>query len=121
MQVLIEEWTMLNLDLFAWWAISISGGIAFLVLVSVYLYSNSKSKRKESIKTSVDRGRLGKDFVFVWVLVGLLVFYIVSVNIGSAIIFAAGNITVEAILIIYLVKNRREKPEQKQRPRSPVR
>lgn len=109
---------MLNLDLFAWWAISISGGIAFLIFVSIYLYTSSKAKRRESIKTTVNRTRLGKDFVFVWVLIGLLVFYIVSVNIGSAIIFAAGNITVEAILIVYLVKNKREKAEQTQRQRS---
>jgi len=103
---------MLNLGLFIWWAISISGGIAFLILISIYLYANSRTKRKESILTTANRLRLWKDFMFVWVLIGLLVFYIVSVNIGSAIIFAAGNIIVESILIVYLVKNRHEKSEQ---------
>lgn len=112
---------MLNLDPFNWWAVSISGGIVFLILVSIYLYASTKANRKESKKTESNGFRFGKDFAFVWILVGLLVFYIVSVSIGSAIVFAAGNITVEAILIIYLVKNRREKPEKKQRKRSAVR
>jgi hypothetical protein len=107
---------MLNLDLFAWWAISISGGIAFLILVSIYLYAKSRSKDTGSsgLKAKV---KVGKDFVFVWVLIGLLIFYIATVNIGSAIIFAAGNIIVESILIVYLIKNRQEKPKQSPRPR----
>jgi hypothetical protein len=46
------------------------------------------------------------NFIFVWVLIGLLFFYIVSVKIGSAVIFAAGNIVVELILIAYLLKNK---------------
>jgi hypothetical protein len=41
---------------------------------------------------------------------GLLVFYIFSVQLGtgllSQIVFASGNIIVEAILIFYLLKNR---------------
>ena len=106
---------MLNLNLFIWWAVSISGGIAFLILVSIYLYGNSRTKRKESIRTTGNRLRLGKDFVFVWVLLALLVFYIVSVHMGSSIIFAAGNIIVEAILVVYLVKNRHEKSEPSSR------
>jgi hypothetical protein len=101
-----------------WWAVSISGGIVFLILVSIYLYGNSRTIRKEIIRTTANRLRLGKDFVFVWVLLGLLVFYIVSVNIGSSVIFATGNIIVEAILIVYLIKNRHEKSEQTSRPRS---
>nr|MDO8134910.1 hypothetical protein [Candidatus Njordarchaeum guaymaensis] len=99
-------------ELFIWWAISISWGITFLILVSIYLYANSRIRRKESSRTTANTVRLGKDFVFVWVLLGLLVFYIVSVNIGSAVIFAAGNIIVEAILIVYLAKNRHEKPRK---------
>lgn len=55
---------------------------------------------------------LVKDFVFVWVLVSLLIFYIISVQIGSAAIFAAGNIFVEVLLIIYLVKNKTKESEQ---------
>jgi len=109
---------MITLDPFVWWAVSISGGIVFLILVSIYLYANSRANRKESKKTESNRFRFGKDFAFVWVLIGLLFFYIASVNIGSAIIFAAGNIIVEAVLIVYLIKNRHEKSEQKSRPRS---
>jgi len=103
---------MLNLDPFIWWIITISWSIAFLILVSIYLYGNSGTKRKESSRTTSNTVRLGKDFVFVWVLLSLLIFYIVSVNIGSAVVFAAGNIVVEAILVIHLVKNRHEKPKQ---------
>ncbi len=99
------------IDLFVWWAITISGGIAFLILVSIYLYANSKAKRHESKKAILNTFRFGKNFAFVWVLIGLLVFYIISVNIGSAAVFAAGNIIVEAILIAYLIKNRHEKSE----------
>lgn len=108
---------MLYLDLFAWWAITISGGIAFLILVSVYLYANSRVARRESTGLIV-RTRLGRDFIFVWVLIGLLIFYIASVNIGSSLVFAAGNIMVEALLIIYLIRSRREKSDQTPRPRS---
>jgi len=108
---------MLNLDLFAWWAVTISGGIAFLILVSIYLYTKSRVIRRESHKSAAGT-RLGKDFIFVWVLIGLLVFYIVSVNIGSSMVFAAGNIIVEAMLIAYLIMNRREKSAETVRPRS---
>ena len=102
---------MLNLDPFVWWAISISGGSVFLILVSIYLYANSRIKRKESKKSISSVLRFGESFAFVWVLIGLLVFYIVSVSIGSAAIFAAGNIIVEAILIAYLIRNRQKKSE----------
>ena len=59
-----------------------------------------------------------KDFVFVWVLLGLLIFYIVSIQIGSVLIFAAGNILVEVLLIAYLLRNRTKKSEETQRPTS---
>jgi hypothetical protein len=89
---------------------TISGGIAFLILVSIYLYANSRTRRKESGKIKINKFvKLATDFVFIWVLVSLLVFYIVSVNIGSATLFAAGNIIVEIILVAYLLKNRSEK------------
>ncbi|MEM0328420.1 MAG: hypothetical protein QXN53_07595 [Thermoproteota archaeon] len=103
---------MLNLDPFIWWIITISWSIAFLILVSIYIYQTSRTKRKERTRTTANRLRLVKDFVFVWILLGLLVFYIVSVNIGSAVLFAIGNIVVEIILIVYLMKNRHEKSEQ---------
>lgn len=100
---------MPDIDLFAWWAISISGGSVFLTLVSIYLYRNTRVRRKESNQIKMNIGSLLKDFVFVWVLLGLLVFYIISIQIGSATVFAAGNIFVEALLIIYLLRNRKQK------------
>jgi hypothetical protein len=36
----------------------------------------------------------------------------VSIKIGSAVVFAAGNIFVEAILIIYLLKNKKGKSDE---------
>jgi hypothetical protein len=53
-----------------------------------------------------------KNFVFVWVLIGLLFFYIFSINVASALIFAAGNIVVEVILLAYLLKNGKEESEE---------
>jgi cobalamin synthase len=95
---------MLYPELFIWWVISISWSIVFLIVVSVYLYT--KGRPKETSATKMNVTRLIKDFVFVWVLIGLLVFYIVSVNGGSSIFFAAGNIVVEVILIIYVARYR---------------
>jgi len=103
---------MLTFDLFAWWAATISGGIVFLVVVSIYLYTNSKTIRKERGKATANKPNLVKDFIFVWVLIVLLVFYIISVNVGSPLVFAAGNIMVEMLLMVYLIRNRKEKPEQ---------
>jgi hypothetical protein len=40
-------------------------------------------------------------------LLGLLVFYIASIKIGSAAVFAAGNVIVEIILLVYLIRKRR--------------
>jgi heme/copper-type cytochrome/quinol oxidase subunit 2 len=93
-------------DLFWWWVTCISWSIAFLVAVSIYLYRSSKTRRMESDRTEGNKPKLGGDFVFVWVLIGLLIMYVVSVNIGSASLFAAGNIVVESILLAYLLKNR---------------
>jgi len=95
---------MIDPELFLKWAVSISGGSVFLVLVSIYLYTNSKSKRS---KTRQMRAlSLPRDFIFVWVLLGLLFFYIITVEIGSAPVFAAGNVIVETLLILYLLRNR---------------
>jgi len=108
----------LQIDLFSWWVISISWSIVFLVCVSIYLYANSKTKRNEDKGETENRiKRLGKDFVFVWVLISLLVFYIVSVNVGSSALFAAGNIIIEVILIAYLAKSK-YRSEQTQQTRS---
>ena len=96
---------MTDVNLFAWWAVSISGGSIFLVIVAIYIYIKQRARRKESKKIAKNVDLL-KNFIFVWILLGLLVFYIVSIKIGSAILFAVGNIFVEIILIIYLMKNK---------------
>ncbi len=102
---------MLSLDPFIWWIITISWSIAFLILVGIYLYAGSKTKRSKCTPTRASRFGFVTNFVFIWVLIGLLIFYIVSVNIGSSLIFAAGNIIVELILIAYLLKSRSEESE----------
>lgn len=60
------------------------------------------------LKAKVER--IAKGFTFVWILIGLLVFYIFSDQMGTGvlpqIVFASGNIAVEAILVFYLLKNR---------------
>jgi hypothetical protein len=100
---------MAEIDLFTWWALSISFSSIFLTLISIYLYADSKSRRKEGIQKFSIFG-IGKDFVFVFVLLGLLIFYIFSVQLGAGVlseaVFAVGNIVVEALLIIYLIRNR---------------
>lgn len=92
------------LDLFTWWIISISWSIVFMIAVGIYLYVNSSTKRKENNETEWNIARLANDFVFVWALLCLLAFYIISVYLGSAAFFAAGNIVAEAVLILYVVK-----------------
>lgn len=103
---------MAELDLFQWWAISITGGSIFLTLVSIYLYSGSRTRRERPSSKVRGLTRILTDFIFVWVLLGLLIFYIVSINIGSATVFAAGNIFVEALLVAYLLRNRKRKSEE---------
>lgn len=98
---------MVGVDLFQWWAATISAGSVFLSLVGAYLYLESRKSRKEHyVKGTRRLTRSIKDFVFVWVLLGLLIFYIVSIDIGSDWLFAAGNIFVEVLLLVYLLKNR---------------
>jgi amino acid transporter len=111
--------SMPDIDLFAFWALSISFSIIFLTFVSIYLYFDSRARRKENVeKTAVKRDsvRLVESFAFVWVLLGLLVFYIFSIQLGTStlteIVFAVGNIIVEALLVLYLLKNREKKSEQ---------
>ena len=97
--------------MFTWWVISISFSIVFLTIVSIYLYANRACERTER-KQKTKAGNFVKNFVFVWVLIGLLIFYIVTVNLRSAELFAAGNIVVEIILITYLLMSRKERTEQ---------
>jgi 4-hydroxybenzoate polyprenyltransferase len=158
----------LTIDLFTWWAISISWSIAFLIVAGLYLYTSSRPKRKQNVwvenrEQLIEVGTytvlvaisiigaftqtswwllpgciffslavleaiewqreeshrtqfrakaksVSKNFVFVWTLLGLLVFYIFSVKLGtgrlSELVFALGNIVVEVLLILYLFKNK---------------
>ncbi len=59
-----------------------------------------------------------KGLRIVWVLLGLLVLYIVSINQGSAVMFAAGNLLVEALLLGYILKNRSKRTEPETPPPS---
>jgi hypothetical protein len=92
---------------------SISWSIVFLTLASIYLYIESKKGLEKGVRTKTSATTFVKDFVFVWVLLGLLSLYIVSINGGSSILFAAGNIITEIVLVIYAMKNRTGKPGQK--------
>jgi len=114
----MEETMMPYPELFAWWALTITWSSVFLTLVSLYLYIDSSKKRKANSVVSQDITKTARDFVFVWVLLGLLILYIVSIDRGSAIMFAAGNILVEVFLTGYILKNRTKVSEQETRPPS---
>jgi hypothetical protein len=74
-----------------------------VIAASIYLYR--RRKRPAIPPTGSRIARLAKDFVFVWILLALLVLYIVSVGQGSYPLFAIGNIVVETILIVYVVRS----------------
>jgi hypothetical protein len=103
-----------TIDLFTWWAISISWSIVFLIVAGFYLYASSGAKRKKDTRVGnqlkAKAVSVSKNFIFVWILLGLLVFYIFSVQLGtgtlSESVFALGNIVVEALLVFYLFRNR---------------
>ena len=101
------------IDLFTWWALSISFSSIFLTVVSIYLFVDTKSRREEGTRKKVSVFGIVRNFVFVWVLLGLLVFYIFSVQLGagvvSEVVFALGNVVVEALLLLYLLRNREGK------------
>jgi Flp pilus assembly protein TadB len=102
----------MQLDLFGWWVLSISSSIVFLTLVSIYIYGTRNGRSGETKQKGTLKDAIVK-FAFVWVLIGLLVFYIVTVQMRSSLVFAAGNIVVEIALIAYLLKNKTS-PRQKQ-------
>jgi hypothetical protein len=79
----MRQMMMAELDLFQWWAVSIAGGSIFLTLVSIYLYADSRTRREKLNSRVRGLTRIITGFIFVWVLLGLLIFYIVSVNIGA--------------------------------------
>jgi uncharacterized membrane protein len=103
----------MDIDLFTWWALSISFSSVFLTLVSIYLFVDTKSRRQEATRKEVSVFEIVRNFVFVWVLLGLLVFYIFSINLGagalSEAVFTGGNIVVEALLVLYLLRNKEKK------------
>jgi hypothetical protein len=90
-------------NLMVFWGVCISWSALFLTAVSTYLYVDSRKSRERSAHAT---SRFVRDFVFVWVLLGLLGLYIVSIDRASSIVFASGNVVVEALLIAYTVKNR---------------
>jgi len=91
-------------DLLGWWSISIVWSAVFLIGVSLYLYWDRRKRFTEGTRI-FSRVKL-RDFVFVWVLAGLLGLYIVSIYRTSSLIFAAGNLIVEAILVVYTISNK---------------
>jgi len=94
----------LIINLFTWWIISISWSIVFMIVTGIYLYVNSRAERKEDAQKQ-SLLKVVKDFRFSWILVGLLIFYIITIYLASAPLFAVGNIVVEVILILYIVSN----------------
>jgi len=106
----------MQLDLFGWWVLSISSSIVFLTLVSIYIYGTRSGKTCET-KNEKGVKRIVVNFAFVWVLIGLLLFYIASVQMGSSLVFAAGNIAVELLLLVYLLRNK-AKTEVSEKPNS---
>jgi len=117
MQVLERRKKRMYIDLFTWWALSISFSTIFLTLISIYLFVDTKSRRKENGQKKTDPFRIGNNFIFVWVLLGLLAFYIFSINLGAGVlseaVFTAGNIVVEALLVLYLLGNRKKESEKR--------
>jgi len=89
--------------LLLWWTISIAWSAFFLIVVSLYLYWD---RRRRHPKGSQIPSRFRSDFIFVWVLMGLLALYIVSIYRSSSAVFIAGNIVVEIVLITYAIRNR---------------
>ena len=96
---------MLYSNLLTWWIISISWSALFLIAVSFYLYWRRRPQ------AGFSSGILGKakDFIFVWILTSLLILYIFTINNSSAMIFVAGNLIVEIVLVIYTVRSRGKK------------
>lgn len=96
---------MVSFGLFELWEVTITWSIAFLLIVSFYLYG----KRKRPALTEqvrIGHRKFWVDFTFVWVLVFLLVFYIVTIDLRSSVLFAIGNVAVELFLVYYILKSR---------------
>jgi len=50
--------------------------------------------------------RVAGHFMILWILLGLLAFYVIAVDLGSALFFALGNIAVEIIILVHITRNR---------------
>jgi Flp pilus assembly protein TadB len=75
------------------------------------VYNANRPKRTEGETGDTPKIPSYVKFAFVWVLAGLLVFYIVSVYLNSTPLFAIGNIVVEVLLVLYLLKNKTRQGE----------
>jgi ABC-type multidrug transport system permease subunit len=89
--------------LFGWWISSITFNIIFVILASIYLYR--RKNREPGVKTSGGIMQWIKDFTFVWILLSLLVLYVASIGEGSYLLFASGNIVVEIVLVVYVMRS----------------
>ncbi len=96
---------MVYADLFGWWIGTISWSIAFPIVVSIYLHRRRIRSSTAQVRKKVQWVR---DFTFVWFLLGLLIFYIITVSQGSSLEFGIGNIAFELLLITYAFKNRQK-------------
>jgi hypothetical protein len=92
-------------NLFGWWIASITFNIMFVIAASVYLYRRRQVEGPRAPTVGGRVWRLVKDFAFVWILLGLGLFYIYSIGEGSGLIFAAGNVVVEVLLMIYVIRS----------------
>ena len=95
---------MLYAELFDWWMSSITFDIVFVIAASIYLYRHKKTSENEVFRGVRKLVHILKEFVFVWALLGLLIFYVYSVGVGSYFIFAVGNVAVEVLLALYVIK-----------------
>ncbi len=96
---------MAGVSLFEWYVVTISWSIAFLIVASIFLYAKRRTPAGTT-RTPTTVSHMASDFVFVWVLISLLVFYVVTVIVKSTLLFAAGNIIVELLLLLYVFRNR---------------
>ncbi len=86
--------------LFGWYSLVITWSIVFIVLVSVYLYRQSRKAVKDAQKLPI------RNFAVVGVLLGLLCLYIVAIKMSSYLLFALGNVVVEVYLLYYITRNK---------------
>lgn len=101
----MEERATEYADLFGWWAVVITAGIVFIIIVSTYVYTSSEWRDEKKGRLSTKAYSVGVDFIFVWVLLSLLVLYVLSIGGSSIFLFAFGNIAVEVALLVYILKN----------------